>query len=191
MAKNNRNGQAAIWDANVIRKLRSRLDSPKQRLIFEISLFTGERMGTITQLKVTDVYDSLGIVRDYITFDGATRKSTRWGTARDRRVKIHDDLKVFLRQYDPPKDGYLFPSTAQCGHITRRGVDDYWRRRFKDMGFSGFSTHSSRRWLINELGKTTRIQIIAEVMAMNISTVRHYLDDDPEACDLAISTLSV
>lgn len=189
MAK--KNGQAAIWDSNVIKKLRSRLTSDKQRLIFEISLFTGERMGAITRLKVSDVYDTTGNVREYIFFAGATRKSTRWGTAKDRRVKIHDDLRVFLKQYRQPKSGYLFPSSSKFGHITVRGVDDYWRRRFNDMGFTGFSTHSSRRWLINQLGKTTKIHIIAEIMAMNITTVRHYLDDDPEACDLAIATLSV
>ncbi len=191
MAKNNRKGQAAIWDANVIKQLRSRIDSKKQRLIFEISLWTGERMGAITQLKVSDVYDESGKVLDFITFDGKTRKSTRWGTAKNRQVKIHDDLKVFLKQYNPPQEGYLFPSNSKSGHITRRGVDDYWRRKFKDLGFTGFSTHSSRRWLINQLGKTTRIHIIAEVMEMNIATVRHYLDNDPGACNQAIASLSV
>ena len=191
MSKNNRQGKAAIWDKNVIKQLRQRLDCSRQRLIFEISLFTGERMGAITQLSVSDVYDTSGKVRNYLTFQAHTRKSTRWGTAQDRTVKIHPDLRVFLTQYTPPSQGFLFPSSGKSGHITRRAVDDYWRKRFVDMGFTGFSTHSSRRWLINKLGKTTRIQIIAEFMKMRIETVRYYLDDDPNACDAAISSISI
>jgi integrase/recombinase XerD len=54
--KNHGKGKAAIWTPQIIRQMRSRLKSPTQRLIFEISLFTGERMGAIVQLKVSDVY---------------------------------------------------------------------------------------------------------------------------------------
>ncbi len=192
MAKNNRTGQAAIWDANVIKKLRSRLTSPKQRLIFEISLWTGERMGAIVQLKVRDVYDANGKVLDTITFAPSTRKASKHGQAETRQIPIHPDLKVFLGQYQAPEQGYLFPSQSSAGHITRRGVDDYWRRNLKDLGYSGFSTHSSRRWVINQLRKAgTEISIIAETMRININTVRRYLDDDPVACQKAIASLSV
>lgn len=191
MAKNNRNGQAACWTESVIKKLRSRLTSPKQRLIFEISLWTGERMGAITQLRVEDVYDDRGRVRKYLTYRGETRKSNRWGAAKDRIVRIHDDLRVFLEQYDRPSQGYLFPGSGKKGHMTRRGVDDYWRRRFKNMGFDGFSTHSSRRWVINQLAKTVQVRIIAETMGITVATVYHYLDRDPEACEYAIANLRV
>ncbi len=192
MAKNNRSGQAAIWDANVIKKLRSRLTSPKQRLIFEISLWTGERMGAITQLKVSDVYDAKGKVLSTITFAPSSRKASKHGQGSTRQIPIHPDLKVFLEQYQAPEQGYLFPSQSLSGHITRRGVDDYWRRHLKDMGYSGFSTHSSRRWVINKLRKAgTEISIIAETMRLNVNTVRRYLDDDPVACQKAIATLDI
>lgn len=191
MVKLNRTGQAKCWDDYTIKKLRFSLDSQMQRLIFEISLWTGERMGTIVQLKVSNVYDQNGNVLQYLIYDGKTRKGSRWGTAKTRHVLIHPELKQFLHSYNPPESGYLFPSSGKLGHITRRGVDDYWRRRFKNMGFTGFSTHSSRRWVINQLAKTTRLEIIADTMGMNILTVKHYLDHDPEACDLAMSNLKV
>ncbi|HEY9767373.1 MAG TPA: hypothetical protein V6C71_02555 [Coleofasciculaceae cyanobacterium] len=38
------------------------LNTLQQRLIFEILLWTGERMGAIVQLKVGDVYDKNGKV---------------------------------------------------------------------------------------------------------------------------------
>lgn len=191
--KNQRKGQAAIWDKNVIKKFRSCLKRPTQRLIFEISLFTGERMGAIVQLKVSDVYDAKGKVLKYITFASNTRKSSKHGIAATRQLAIHPDLALFFRQYTPPPyGGYLFPSNSSYGHITRRAVDYYWRKHLNELGFTGFSTHSSRRWVINELRATgVEIVTIAETMGMDINTVRHYLDNDPVACDRAIASLTV
>lgn len=193
MPKVNRKGKAAIWTKPVIRLMRSRLKSPRQRLIFEISLFTGERMGAIVQLKVSDVYDSTGKVRDSITFAGNTRKSSKHGRASTRQIYIHDVLRHALKQYDVPTFGYLFPSDRSCsGHITARSVDDYWRKILLEYGYRGFSTHSSRRWVINQL-RSAGIEIvtIAETMAIDIVTVRKYLDEDPVACRKAIATLAV
>ncbi len=191
MAKLNRNGQAKCWDAHTINKMRSLLSNPAQRLIFEISIWTGERMGAITQLRVEDIYDEKGRVKEYLTYQGENRKASRWGTAKMRIVKIHDELRFYLKNYTPPNNGYLFPSTSKSGHITRRGVDDYWRKRFKYLGLTGFSTHSSRRFVINQLAKTHDLHIIADTMGMNVLTVKHYLDRDDDACDLAIANLRV
>ena len=43
-------------------------------------------MGAIVQLKVSDVYDSAGKVRDSITFAGSTRKSSKHGRANTRQI---------------------------------------------------------------------------------------------------------
>ncbi len=193
MAKNKRKGQAKIWTTHAIKKMRENLRSPLQRLAFEISLWTGERMGAIVQLKVSDVYDEKGQVLEQITFRSDTRKATRWGQAKTRQVYINPVLREFLSNITPPKTGYLLPSRSSNGHITVRAVDDYWRNIFAQYPeLSGYSTHSSRRWLINQLRKNgTGLLTISEIMAMTISTVRHYCDDDPEACRNAIASLSV
>ena len=189
--KNCRKGKAAIWTSGVIRKMRSRLFSSQQRAIFEISLFTGERMGAITQLKVSDVYEKPGVVLSTITFAGNTRKSTKHGQAKTRQMFVHPDLRDFLITYEAPVNGYLFPSDSESGHVTRRGVDKYWREIFMFFGLRGFSTHSSRRWVINSLrANGIEIVTIAELMGMNVQTVRHYLDDDPAECQRAIATLA-
>lgn len=193
MAKVNRHGKAKIWSKPVIKLLRSRLKTSSQRLIFEVSLFTGERMGAIVQLKVSNVYDSRGKVRDAITFGSSTRKSSKHGLATTRQIYIHPALKVHLENYQHLGSGYLFPSPRDIKtHITARAVDDYWRRILTEHGYYGYSTHSSRRWVINKL-RSAGIEIvtIAETMAIDIATVRKYLDEDPVACKNAISTLSI
>lgn len=192
--KNNRKGKANCWTKNVIKKLRLRLsNNPQQRLIFEISLWTGERMGAIVQLSVSDVYGSDGKVLETITFGSSTRKKSKHGLAQTRQIFIHDDLREYLRQYTPPTSGYLFKSERSAsGHITTRAVDKLWRSILADYGYQGYSTHSSRRWVINQL-RLAGIEIvnIAEAMAIDIETVRRYLNDDPVACRNAIATLSV
>ncbi|MFM2310818.1 MAG: hypothetical protein RLZZ04_94 [Cyanobacteriota bacterium] len=189
--KNNRRGQAAIWTSQLIRQMRSHLKSPAQRLIFEISLYTGERMGAICQLRVKDIYDQNGKVLSIITFAGSIRKSTKHGVAATRQVAVHPDLVYHLEKYQHQSDGYLFPTNSRAGHISYNAVDNYWREILTDLGVSGYSTHSSRRWVINQLRKAgVSIVTIAEAMGMSINTVRRYLDNDPVDCARAIATLS-
>ena len=148
-------------------------------------------MGAICQLQVSDVYAPQGKTLDTITFASNTRKSTKHGSAATRQVAVHPDLRFYLDSYDAPSQGYLFPTSSHDGHISLRAVDKYWRAIFNELGLTGFSTHSSRRWVINSLrGAGIEIVTIAEVMGMNISTVRHYLDHDPLSCAQAIATLT-
>ena len=72
--KKNRNGKAAIFNTEEIKKIRKAFDVAHHRCIFEISLFTGERMGAIVQLQVTDVYRDAtnSIPHDLITFQVRT-----------------------------------------------------------------------------------------------------------------------
>lgn len=149
-------------------------------------------MGAITQLRVSDLYAENGRVLDTITFDANSRKSTKHGLAATRQVAIHPELRYHLERYSPPATGFLFPTNSKSGHIERRAVDKYWRKILTDLGVSGFSTHSSRRWVINSLRKAgIEIVTIGEAMGMNINTVRHYLDQDPKEAARAIATLSV
>lgn len=191
--KNNRCGQAKVWSKQAIKKMRGSLKSPMQRIIFEISLYTGERIGAIVALKVSDVYDRDGKVLDAITFAGDTRKSSKHGLAKTRTCAVHPDLKEFLLMYSPNRDlYYLFPTGSHDNHISTQAVDKYWRKIFEDNGLMGYSTHSSRRWVINQLRKNgVALLTIAETMGMNINTVRHYCDNDPEDCSRAIATLTV
>jgi integrase/recombinase XerD len=189
--KNNRKGQAAIWTTQLIKQMRSRLKSPTQRLIFEISLYTGERMGAICQLRVVDVYDQNGKILGTITFAGSSRKATKHGLAATRQVAVHPDLIYYLENFQHQSEGYLFPTNSRAGHISYNAVDCYWRQILGELGVSGYSTHSSRRWVINQLRKAgVSIVTIAETMGMSISTVRHYLDNNPVDCARAIATLA-
>ena len=192
MAKNNRQGKAKIWDERAIKKMRSLLPKGHHRLIFEIGLYTGERIGAIVQLKVSDVYNHNGKVLDTINFGGSTRKSSKHGQAKTRQIFIHDDLKLHLDHYDHPDSGYLFPSWANDGHITPRAIDKMWRSIFAQAGLVGYSTHSSRHWIINKMRSNgVDTSTIADAMAIDVATVRNYLRYDPNRAKNAIASIRI
>jgi integrase/recombinase XerD len=99
---------------------------------------------------------------------------------------------MHLLQYRVMDGEYLFPGRDGNGHITYSAVQKYWQSILTSLGFTGFSTHSSRRWVINQLRRNgVDLMTIGEVMSMNINTVRRYTDNDPVSCDRAIATLSI
>ena len=180
--KNQRSGKATIFTEKDIAKIRKNLDNPKHRLIFEIALYTGERMGAVCQLKVSDVYADAEnrIPHAEITFKARTRKARPDGTSDTRQVPIHESLREHLKNYMPPITGYLFPGrknnkTGIANHISYRAVAKYWQNLFLSLNMDkrGFSTHSTRRTLITALdnnGVSVR-QIQAITGHKNINTV--------------------
>ena len=148
--KKDRFGKAAIFNSEEITRIRKAMGSLTQhRAIFEMALLTGERMGAITQLEVSDVYQDpvTRTLQDKITYKAYTRKNK----TETRQVDIHPDLGAFLRSYTPPESGYLFPGRES--HITYNAVYLYWKQIFFKLGLDhrGFSCHSTRRWLITQL----------------------------------------
>lgn len=198
--KNNRCGKAAIFSNRDIEKIR-RAFSSRHRCIFEIALYTGERMGAIVQLKVSDVYADpvTSQVHDVITFAASTRKKRPDGSMQTRQVPLHPDLKSFLINYIPPHKGYLFPSNCSKNnviaslHITRQAIDKYWRRQFIKLNLDrkGFSTHSCRRWLITNLARNgIDVRTIQQITGhKSINVLLEYIEADSKMIENAIATI--
>lgn len=196
--KNNRCGKAAIFKNRDIEKIRKAF-SGHHRCIFEIALYTGERMGAIVQLKVSDVYaDPVnGVLHNVITFAASTRKKSPDGIAHTRQVPIHPDLRDFLVVYKPPQEEYLFPSNSNTHgastHISRQSVDKYWRSAFVKLNLDrrGFSTHSTRRWLITQLARNgVDIKTIQQITGhKSVNVLMGYIEADPKRIENALGTI--
>ncbi|MGK7899292.1 MAG: tyrosine-type recombinase/integrase [Xenococcus sp. (in: cyanobacteria)] len=201
--KQNRNGKAAIFSAEDIKKIRKAFDIAHHRCIFEIALFTRERMGAIVQLEVDDVYRDAtkSIPHDVITFKARTRKARPDGTVETRQVPLHPDLKSFLESYKPTLDGYLFPGRVtktnllSSQHITYDSMYQYWVNKFSDLGIDhrGYSTHSSRRWLITNLVRngTDLKTVMAITGHKNVNVLLGYVGADYQVCKNALAAVTV
>lgn len=192
--KKNRAGKAAIFKDIDIKKIRKSFTVPRHRAIFEVALYTGERMGAVVQLKVSDVYRAPGLLQGMITYQSRTRKARPDGTRETRQVYICRDLANFLRFYQPPKDSeWLFPGRPRDRHICYDSVYQYWANKFLQLGLDhrGFSTHSTRRWLINSLVRQgVHPKIIQNITGhKNINVVMGYADADPDVVKNALNGL--
>ena len=189
--KKDRHGKAAIFSSDEIIKIRKAMGVLRQhRAIFELALLTGERIGAILQLRVSDVFQSNGSLQSKITFKAHTRKNKQ----STRQVELHPDLASFLRSYTPPSQGYLFPGRDN-GHITYNSVYLYWKEIFSRCGYEhrGFSCHSTRRWFITQLVQNgTDIATVKAITGhKNVGVLLGYVAEDEERRKNAIANIQV
>jgi integrase/recombinase XerD len=176
--KLNHHGQAEPLKFPEYKKLRNGFLIPSHQLLLDIAYYTGERWGAILRLRVSDVYSSP--VNRKIYADITFRKSTRKDNA-TRQCPIADALRLRLENYQPPTDGYLFPSPLVLGqHLSDRAADAVFRRAIDRAGLSGlgYSTHSTRRGLINRLHDAgTSIKVIQSITGhKSLSVLSGYID---------------
>ncbi len=163
-------------------KLRDGFALESHRLILDIAYYTGERWGAILRLQVEDVYlDPIARVpHNDITF----RKETRKDNA-TRQCPIAKVLRLRLCWYEPPHDGYLFPSPQiPEQQLSDRAADAALRRAMKRSGLKGlgYSTHSTRRGLINRMHEAgISLKVIQNITGhKSLSVLSGYIDVSEE-----------
>jgi integrase/recombinase XerD len=149
--KVDRHGKAEPLRFEQYKKLRAGFLTESHKLILDIGYYTGERWGAILRLQVEDVYadSTLRKLHADITFRRDTRKDKE-----TRQCPIATALELRLKAYQPPLTGYLFPSPLITGgHLCDRAAHAALKRAMARAGMTGlgYSTHSTRRGLINRL----------------------------------------
>lgn len=155
MGKNNRFGQAEILTDSELDRIFRNLRSRDHKLFFIIARLTGERLGAIARLKVSDVYDAQGNPLNFVTFPANIRKAAPDGSRATRQIFTFPRLADSLAAYRP-KDNrmWLFPSDRKDGFpITWSAADKWLRAAVQRTGLEnrGISGHSLRRSFITKL----------------------------------------
>jgi integrase/recombinase XerD len=171
-------GKAAPLKFEEYKKLRNGFLLDSHQLILDIGYYTGERWGAILRLQVEDVYRD-PIARsphNDITFRKETRKDKE-----TRQCPIAHSLKLRLSSYQPPVSGYLFPSPLVSSQaLSDRAADAAFRRAIDRAGLDGlgYSTHSTRRGLINRLHNAgTSIKVIQSITGhKSLAVLSGYID---------------
>ncbi len=176
--KLDRHGKAEPLRFGEYKKLRDGFLLESHKTMLDIAYYTGERWGAILRLRVDDVYiDSINrIPRTDITFRKGTRKDKN-----TRQCPIAAALDIRLRVYQPPVSGYLFGSITKFGeHISDRAADAAFRRAIERSGLNGlgYSTHSTRRGLINRLHESgISLKVIQSITGhKSLSVLSGYID---------------
>lgn len=160
--------------------------------MWDIAQFTGERWGAIIKLKISDVYNNRGEVREEITFRAVTRKASPDGIRQTRQVPLHPTLYEILASYKPPQGIWLFPGT-DGKHISMQAADAAMRRALAKAKLEGkgISTHSTRRTFITELHKKgCDIYMIQQITGhKDLKALATYIEKDKKRVREAIALL--
>ncbi|BAY85993.1 integrase family protein [Calothrix parasitica NIES-267] len=193
--KNNRHGKSAILTYSDYSKIRKQVRSKKYKLLIDLGWFTGERIGALCQLKISDCYDDKLISRSHINFKARTRKASPSGKRRTRQLKAHSTLIESLQAYKPDTNisEYIFHGRDGVDHITTRWCDKILRAAVERAGLEakGISWHSFRRTFATRLHRSgVSIFVISKLLDhSDVRTTQEYIDVFEDQIEGAIEAL--
>lgn len=171
---------ATLNEAQIKRALRycqSRKYVTRDSTILLFSIYTGLRAKELAALRVSDVYDADGAVRQQFTLAAEQTKG-----ARTRTVFVNKALRTQLVLYaqwrrcsnaaEP-----LFRS-QKGGHFSANTMCQLFLNIYKACGLSDASSHSGRRTFITRLAnKGVGVRVLAALAGhSSISTTQRYID---------------
>jgi integrase/recombinase XerD len=184
-------GKGKILSFEEIQRLFSEgLQTPKDRALFAIMLFTSCRVNEACSLYKVDVFDSKGRVRPHLLI----RKSNTKGKLATRTIPVIEDLRVILSAYQPSDESvYLFPGRFMRGHLHPDSAARIFRKACRRVDIEGASTHSFRRTALTQMSNAgIPLRVIADVSGHRVlSQLQSYLEIQPEQVLGAVSSLSM
>lgn len=172
--KINRSGQAQPLTKAEFGKVLQSFTNGQHRLIFALCWYTTERPGAILKLRVEQVYRDPVKKQplNVLVIPGRIRKDRA-----TREVPVSTALAWELRNYQPPAAGPLFPGRAGEG-LSFGAYQKALYVKFDELGMKGYSTYSTRRGALTELGRAglslRRIQAVSG--HASLSSLSRYLD---------------
>ena len=179
-------GQAKILSTQEIQAVFKLLDSPRDRTIFALGVYTGMRISEIVSLKQDQIFTADG-VKYVLIVPRLKKKNTVYSD-----IPIHPKLRQTLLEYRKtlaPSE-WLFPSDeSECGYFTRKQAHNILAGIFQTLKLEGASTHSMRRTLLTTLSRSgVPLRTIQEISGhSNLAQLQAYLEVDPEDKHRALS----
>lgn len=153
--------------------------SARNHAIFAFSFFAGLRACEIAALRVADVYDEHGNVRDTVYLAAEQTKGSDTCT-----VLVSKRLSKALATYAAAYPKHITSPTAALFFSAKRGgfsaqtIVNLFSRFYALANVSGASSHSGRRQFLTELAdKGVNVRVIqALARHKNMSTTQRYID---------------
>lgn len=164
--------------------------SNRNRLLVQFSLLAGLRAKELAALKLADVYDDGGNVREQFVLSKAAAKGNR-----ERVVWIGRKLRAEIlacttfdasKRYKP-----LFVSGKGGSAFTAHGITMLLKRIYSDAGVTGARSHSGRRSFITNLAaKGVGVRVLQELAGhSSLATTQRYIDVNDDMLRNAVEIL--
>ena len=174
----------------VLHYCRSRRHPVRYTTIFMVSFYAGLRAKEIAALKLGDVFDETGAVREQFIL-GVDQSKGR----QRRTVYLNQRLRKALATYAKSKcvqelDRPLFES-QKGGHFSANTMCQLFLDIYKACGLKDASSHSGRRTYITRLAnKGVGVRLLAELAGhSHISTTQRYIDVNSDQLSQAVELL--
>ncbi|MFC3095899.1 site-specific integrase [Alteromonas sediminis] len=147
-----------------------------------LSFWVGLRVCEIAALKVSDVYEADGTVKEIVNLSASQTKG-----GNSRQVIINQKMQKLLRVYCLQAqscnfDGPLLPSQKSQKHFSSNSLCQVFWRIYKQAGLSNASSHSGRRTFITRLANASvNAKVIMSLAGhKNLSTTQRYIEVNPK-----------
>ncbi|QYE35228.1 site-specific integrase [Polymorphobacter sp. PAMC 29334] len=175
----------AVDVCRVLEKTSADRDSPRSRVVVLLSFKAGLRAAEIAGLEWSMVLGADGRLSDHISIADRIAKN-----GSGRRIPINLELRRALkhlrRLLEYPTQGPVIRS-ARGSHMTPRSIVNWFAKLYRELGFSGCSSHSGRRTFITQTarllskagGSLRDVQELAGHRAL--TTTERYIEGDRDA----------
>lgn len=157
-----------------------------------LSFYAGLRACEIAALRVGDVFDDAGGVKDTIYLNSAQTKGSDSTTVLVN-TKLARQLEKFAKQYPVHMSTRTAPLlfSAKGGGFSAQTIVNLFKRIYKIAGIEGASSHSGRRQFVTKLADQGINARLVQVLARHkhLSTTQRYIDVNEHALRNAVELL--
>ncbi|CAA7627974.1 Integrase [Candidatus Terasakiella magnetica] len=162
----------------------------RNRIAVMLSFYAGMRVGEIAHLKVGDVFDGDGRVKDQIVLLAHYTK-----TAEARTVfvngKLRRELERFLSSGPTSRRDAPFLVTQKNTAFSANTLCQLFGQIYALAGIDGASSHSGRRWFITSLAHSGVSAKVIMTLAghRHLSTTQRYIEVNDQMMRAAVEVL--
>jgi integrase/recombinase XerD len=160
----------------VLRYIASTNNPARNRVLVLMSFWSGMRVGEIAALRICDVRNDDGSIKQEVRLD-ATQTKGRHGRVVFLNDKLRGELAQYLRDNRRALNLPLFPTAKRAG-FTANTLTQWFYWLYRKAGIAGASSHSGRRTFITTLAnKGVGVRVLASLAGhRSIAITQAYID---------------
>lgn len=190
--------QAKVLNSTEIRRVldycSTRKHAQRNRALVMMMFNTGMRVSEVASLRIKDVIDSEGNIKNEIRLLAENTK-----TNEARAVFVNEKLRKELAQYaklldkDNPNHKFFYSQKKDSDGFSANTLTQHFHYLYKRVGLDGASSHSSRRTFITKLANDgIGVRVIMGLSGHKaLSSVQCYIDCNSELMRNAVENLAV
>jgi integrase/recombinase XerD len=188
-------GQAkTLTDAELKRLLRvasAERYGPRNRLVLLLGHWAGMRVGEIASLRVSDVLNNDGKVKDSVNLSA---EQTKGRSARTVHLptKLQDEISAYLKRHPKNRHSPLIDSQKARDGFSANSLCTTVKHWYNLAGIDNGSSHSGRRSFLTKLASQgVSARVLQELAGhRNLATTQRYIDVNDDMKRIAVELAS-